>query len=179
MAQGIGLHAASKEINLTAVEKESRRRIWYCLFILDRLVSLQLGGAVMIRDTDFTIDLPSITDESDPSEVLYVCHMVGLSKIIGYVIDLLYRPAQAVIRLEQLLETISFLDSELLGWRDKLPPHLRFDHAHPFETNEIFKRQVISSCHGLIIEKFPWNKVSSFKDFNSSSLSMSRNSPFK
>lgn len=151
MAQGIGLHAAYKEADLSDREKERRRRIWYCLFILDRLVALQLGGAVMVRDTDFSVELPSASLDKDPSEVSYLCHMVGLSKVIGLAIDHLYRPAQAVIRLEQLLETISFLDRELLDWRDKLPVHLRFDHAHPFETNAVFKRQVNTNLHNLMV----------------------------
>ena len=144
MAQGIGLHASSKEAGLSEHDKEQRRRIWFCLFILDRLVALQLGGAAMVRDSDFTVELPSaVMDGGEYSEVSYLCHMVGLSKVIGYVIDLLYRPAQAVISLEQLLETISLLDKELLAWRDNLPAHLRFDHAHPFESNVTFKRQVL------------------------------------
>jgi len=141
MAQGIGLHAASKEADIEAPERERRRRIWYCLFILDRLVALQLGGAVLVRDSDFSVELPASLN-GDPPEAAYLCEMVRLSKVIGYVIDHLYRPAQAVIRLEQLLETIAALDTELISWRDRLPPHLRFDRAHPFEGNVIFKRQV-------------------------------------
>jgi Fungal specific transcription factor domain len=141
MAQGIGLHAASKEAAVEDVfERERRRRIWYCLFILDRLVALQLGGAVLIRDPDFSVDLPTAVN-GDPPEAAYLCEMSRLSKVIGYVIDHLYRPAQSVIRLEQLLETIAVLDAELISWRDGLPPHLRFDRAHPFESNIIFKRQ--------------------------------------
>jgi len=151
MAQGIGLHAAHEEGDLTQYDKERRRRIWYCLYIMDRLVALQLGGAVMIRDSDFSVDLPSEPVQFDqvsnlaPSDVSYLRHMVGLSKIIGDVIDHLYRSGQAVIRLEQLLETIHLLDNQVLAWRDQLPLHLRFDHAHPFEANAIFKRQVYTS----------------------------------
>ena len=147
-----------KETNLSEIEKERRRRIWYCLFILDRLVALQLGGAPMVRDADFSVELPSIVLDGEPSEVSYLCHMVGLSKVIGFVIDHLYRPAQAVIPLERLLETISALDKELLDWRDGLPDHLRFDHAHPFEQNAVFKRQVyLYSELADSTEKLPWN----------------------
>ena len=142
MAQGIGLHAAYKKGDLSEHEKERRRRIWYCLFILDRLVALQLGGAVIMRDADFSVELPSTVLANDDSEVSYLCNMVGLSKVIGHVIDHLYRPAQAIIQLDQLLETIRSLDAELLGWRDKLPFQLRFDHSHSFEKNPLFKRQV-------------------------------------
>jgi len=145
MAQTIGLHAAYKNGDLTEQEEERRRRLWYCLFILDRLVALQLGGAVMIRDSDFSVELPSIPLDvsSDNSELLYLRHMVGLSKVIGHVIDNLYRPDQAVIQLEHLLETIQYLDAELLDWRDKLPFQLRFDQSHSFEPNPLFKRQVL------------------------------------
>jgi hypothetical protein len=144
MAQAIGLHAAYEKTDLSEHEQEHRRRIWYCLFILDRLVALQLGGAVMIRDADFSVKLPSAAPDGtgDSSEVLYLCHMVGLSEVIGHVIDNLYRPAHVVIQLEHLLETIRYLDVELLEWRDKLPFQLRFDHSHSFENNPLFKRQV-------------------------------------
>ena len=144
MAQTIGLHAAYKNSEVSEQEKERRRRIWYSLFILDRLVALQLGGAVMIRDSDFSVELPSsqLDNATDNSELLYLRHMVGLSKVIGHVIDNLYRPAQAVIQLEQLLETVRYLDIELLEWRDQLPFHLRFDQSHSFEPSPLFKRQV-------------------------------------
>lgn len=152
MAHGIGLHAAHQEDKLLQHEREHRRKIWYCLYILDRLVALQLGGAVMIRDSEFSVDLPSESAEGGP-EVSYLRHTTGLSKIIGEVIDRIYRPGQAAIHLDQLLETITVLDSMLLGWRNQLPSHLRFDHAHPFESNPILKRQVfpyyaLSDCRG-------------------------------
>ena len=144
IAHGIGLHVAEQEEGLLRDEIEHRRKVWYCLYILDRLVALQLGGAVMIRDSDFTVDLPSETIDigSLSPEISYLRHTAGLSKIIGEVIDRIYRPGQAAIHLDQLLETVSALDSMLLSWRNQLPPHLRFFNAHPFENNVMFKRQV-------------------------------------
>ena len=99
----------------------------------------------MIRDSDFTVDLPSETIDvgSLSPEISYLRHTVGLSKVIGAVIDGIYRPGQAVIHLDQLLETIAALDSMLLSWRNQLPSHLRFFNAHPFESNVMFKRQVL------------------------------------
>jgi len=99
----------------------------------------------MIRDSDFTVDLPSETFDmgSISPEISYLRHTAGLSKIIGQVIDGIYRPGQAAIHLDQLLETIAGLDAMLLAWRYQLPPHLRFFNAHPFENNVMFKRQVL------------------------------------
>ena len=145
IAHGIGLHVADQEEGLPQQEVEQRRKVWYCLYILDRLVALQLGGAVMIRDSDFTVELPSETPDMGnfSPEISYLRHTAGLSQIIGEVIDRIYRPGQAAIHLDQLLGTISALDSMLLSWRNQLPSHLRFFNAHPFESNVMFKRQVI------------------------------------
>jgi hypothetical protein len=169
MAHGIGLHAACQEVKFSQDEKKQRREVWYCLYILDRLVALQLGGAVMIRNSDFTVDLPF---DDNALEIAYLRHTAGLSKVIGEVIDRLYRPGQAAIHLDQLLETIGFLDNMLICWREQLPSQLRFDHAHPFESNPIFKRQVLLHFKYLIAEKLPWNQVSSSPHSCSSSLSL-------
>lgn len=156
IAHGIGLHVADQETGLLQHEIEHRREVWYCLYILDRLVALQLGGAVMIRDSDFTVDLPSknLGVGSLSPEISYLRHTARLSRIIGEVIDGIYRPGQAAIHLDQLLETIATLDSMLLAWRHQLPPHLRFFNAHPFENNVMFKRQVhlphsVRDCRGI------------------------------
>lgn len=83
IAHGIGLHIAEQEEGLLRDEIEHRRKVWYCLYILDRLVALQLGGAVMIRDSDFTVDLPSETID-----------MGSLSPEISYLRSSLLRQSQ-------------------------------------------------------------------------------------
>lgn len=156
MAHGIGLHDASEEISLSPADRQRRRLVWYSLYILDRLVALQLGTAIMIRDLEFSVELPSEAGFQEgenyspssalfmtPSEISYIRQTAGLSAIIGDAIQRLYRPGQNVNDLNKLLETIGSLDLELCTWRDMLPSHLRFDHAHPFETSHVFRRQVL------------------------------------
>ena len=63
MGQSIGLHvdAAYKEEpgNPKLIDHELRRRTWYSLFVLDRLLALQLGRPTAIHETDFAVMLPS------------------------------------------------------------------------------------------------------------------------
>ena len=63
MGQSIGLHvdAAYKEEsgNPKLIDHELRRRTWYSMFVLDRLLALQLGRPTAIHETDFAVMLPS------------------------------------------------------------------------------------------------------------------------
>ena len=63
MGQSIGLHvdAAHKEDagNSKLIDHELRRRTWYSMFVLDRLLALQLGRPTAIHETDFAVILPS------------------------------------------------------------------------------------------------------------------------
>lgn len=135
---------------------EARRRIWYSLFVLDRLLSLQLGRPPAIHDGDFNVLLPSRlddagidwTDESaiptepdGPSTGDYFLLVIELSKIIGYVLRDLYSPRRQNTAMQAFQSTQS-LDKQLLGWKATLPRTMRFDFGHAFETSVIFRRQV-------------------------------------
>ncbi|KAI9877955.1 MAG: hypothetical protein M1830_002362 [Pleopsidium flavum] len=61
ISQDIGLH---NEIGpWPVIEGETRRRIWWAIYIWDRLLSLELGRPVMINDQDCNVDLPSPVDD--------------------------------------------------------------------------------------------------------------------
>ena len=84
----------------SSVKAEVGRRTWYSLYVLDRLLSLQLGRPPAIHDDDCPRSLPSRTDEAgtdweneeaqsqaqdDPSTGDYFLAVIGLSRIIGHV----------------------------------------------------------------------------------------------
>ena len=63
MSQGIGLHVSTfqgaRATSSEKVENELRRRTWYSLYVLDRLLALQLGRPVGIHTGDFDVEMPS------------------------------------------------------------------------------------------------------------------------
>ena len=161
MAQSIGLHVegsgGSSSIRDHPWPKaESRRRLWYSLYVLDRLLSLQLGRPPAIHDDDFNVALPSRLedtaidweDESPLSPLPegssggdYFLEIISLSHIISCVLHDLYSPRRS-LDLATILGCTRQLDKQLLAWKNSLPRILRFDFGHAFETSHIFRRQV-------------------------------------
>lgn len=160
MAQSIGLHvevALKSGTGLNPAEQEIRRRTWYSLYVLDRLLALQLGRPVAIHEEDYRVNLPTETGETASisnregypsliddarSTIDYFVSVIKFSRILGQVISELYRPSQVTIEPDRMLSSTAALDEKLLEWKLKLPRHLRFDLGHTFEKSVIFKRQV-------------------------------------
>lgn len=164
LAQSIGLHVegdASVKLAPNGTSLQSaRRRVWYCLYILDQLVALQLSRPPAIRREDFNVSLPTSSDglalsddaftmtvgpEKDPGIGDYFVAMIQFSHIIGLVLRSLYSPVGTRMD-EETLSTIESLNNTLLQWKLNLPRSLRFDLGHLFEKSETFQRQV---CVGL------------------------------
>ncbi|KAB8221889.1 fungal-specific transcription factor domain-containing protein [Aspergillus novoparasiticus] len=163
MGHSIGLHVENSPScpfsQETWIKDRSHwRRTWYSLYVLDRLLALQLGRPMAIHEADFHVDLPSTTDDAPFSlggddivsqERNRVCgHMmdyfiavIDFSCILGSVIRELYRPSQIDISPEQMLHSTATLDHRLIEWKLHLPRHLRFDLGHTFEKSVSFKRQ--------------------------------------
>lgn len=162
-AQSIGLHVESGDADNSllsrSIEMEKRRRVWYSVYVLDRLLALQLGRPPAIHDDDHNVPLPSRlsdsnidwnsnflqgSDDNGPSEGDYFLAVISFSEIVGRVLRSLYCPKRRNITSKDLTNTKN-LDRELLGWRSRLPRTLRFDFGHAFEQSSVLKRQVSTS----------------------------------
>lgn len=167
MGQSIGLHVDSSCSGSKSIsDSENCRRTWYSMYVLDRLLALQLGRPMAIHETDFKVELPSdhgqlafgvqtegalVEDDSSPprgSMMDYFLQVIRFSRIVGLVICELYRPSQVDLSPDQMLNNASLLDQRLSRWKADLPRHMRFDLGHTFEKSMSFKRQVcIQTTH--------------------------------
>ncbi|KAF5232139.1 hypothetical protein FANTH_13136 [Fusarium anthophilum] len=158
MAQSIGLHVEQnnpqrlKGSGRLLVER--RRRIWYCIYVLDRLISLQLGRPPAIHEDYCHVPLPSRLGDSDIDwdgdefPTMFEGHSVGdyhlevisFSKIVSQVLRDLYSPRAGQNLTSDLFNTKE-LDLKLVQWKLSLPRTLRFDLGHAFDKSFIFKRQ--------------------------------------
>ena len=127
------------------------------MYVLDRLLSLQLGRPPAIHDDDCHHSLPWRIDDTlidwDDNQVLpepppedtqggdYFLHVIEFSSIVGRVLRDIYTPRQARLAHNEL-ERTSELNRQLLDWKAGLPRTLRFDMGHAFEKSLILKRQV-------------------------------------
>ncbi len=162
VAQGIGLHVETEDAKPPRgqphLKAEVRRRIWHSLYVLDRLLALQLGRPPAVHDDDCNVSLPSRLDDGDiqwdnnedlpphapegPSPGDYFLSVIALSRIIGSVLRGVYGPRREDVSTPGMLARTRSLDQQLLDWKLGLPRTLRFDLGHAFETSVTFKRQV-------------------------------------
>ena len=162
IGQSIGIHVQDKEpaTDLAHPEHQKRseleRRLWYSLYVLDRLLALQLGRPPAIHDEDCHVPLPSrVDDEVDtasqsnnsgssedaPKVIDYFLSIISFSTIIGNVLREVYNPLQnSATDID--LDAINQIDEQLRRWKCELPRVLRFDLGHTFEKSALFKRQV-------------------------------------
>ncbi len=94
MSQNLGLHRNCDSWNITAVEKEERKRVFYCCFVVDRLACAMHGRSPIIDDRDYDTPYPSESDQDDISRVPRVIenfyYLIQLCEILGEVIRDLY-----------------------------------------------------------------------------------------
>ncbi|ETI22253.1 hypothetical protein G647_06326 [Cladophialophora carrionii CBS 160.54] len=133
----LGLHressAASSKLDLVALE--SRKRTFWCAYVLDDYLSVMLGRPRMLRDEDIDQPYPRNIDDQDllssesPDELplhgnleAFIAH-ADLAKLMGRNSDLLY-PLQPLTEDQLFDRTNEMLDS-VTQWRDRLPDFLK------------------------------------------------------
>jgi hypothetical protein len=133
----LGLHrkssAASTKLDLVALE--SRKRTFWCAYVLDDYLSVMLGRPRMLRDEDIDQPYPRNIDDQDllssePPDDLplhgnleaFIAH-ADLAKLMGRNSDLLY-PLHSLTEDQLFDRTHEMLDS-ITRWRDALPDFLK------------------------------------------------------
>ncbi|KAI1324312.1 fungal-specific transcription factor domain-containing protein [Xylariaceae sp. FL0255] len=156
LGQSIGLHVNIEDSKLyhidapsEAKQSEAVSRVWYSLYILDRLLALQLGRPPAISDEYCHVSIPDRHMEFDvgfgnnnEEERLYVSQyfvsMIEFSSIVGRILREVYHPQR---ELATKLNMVAQHCKLLVNWKTKLPRNLRFDLGHAFENSMVLKRQ--------------------------------------
>ncbi|EPE02607.1 c6 transcription factor [Ophiostoma piceae UAMH 11346] len=130
MAIGLGMH---QELPATSsasdTEREHRRRVWWSIYSLDRILSLKSGHPISILDEDIGVRMPSqLPGEAVESPVVVLCCYTELSRILGEINTLIYRRSAASTHTGQsLVQTVHSILQSLIQWEEALPKALRLD----------------------------------------------------
>jgi hypothetical protein len=135
LAIGMGLHspsASAKQLPMDA--QEHRRRIFWSLYMADRVVSLSLGRPFAIRDDDIDLDPFSavdddriLTDQILPqpplksSDLIVPLHILSLRQIASQIFDQVYSNKNKHLEDSEQAEIFSRLHAQLLEWRRTIP----------------------------------------------------------
>ncbi|KAK8240198.1 putative C6 transcription factor [Phyllosticta capitalensis] len=140
----LGLHRnITYDKNISAVEIENRRRVWWTVYTFDRLCSSKLGHPVMIRDEDIDAPYPSV-DGLTPEEreefidVDQLCANIKLAQITGNILNLIYSIPGAQHEVNFVRNVHKILTS-LKEWDASLKPGLRLDHTvtPPYKSRSV------------------------------------------
>ncbi|RCI05378.1 hypothetical protein CU098_004292 [Rhizopus stolonifer] len=115
MAQDIGLHRSCKDWNLPSEEKESRHRVFYVCYVLDRLLGARAGKPLTILDRDFDTPL-ELVDQS-------MVALVKLCEILGRILKAMYAPKCKPANIQAGLDDptiLTVLEGRLKHWKATL-----------------------------------------------------------
>ncbi|KAJ6110878.1 hypothetical protein N7486_003113 [Penicillium sp. IBT 16267x] len=147
MATGMGLHTAEVYQSLAVDAAEQQKRIFFCLYMMDRVVSLALGRPFAIQDDDITVEpFSNVDDENikpdgitstinlEPSTMAVPLHILALRRIASDIGSQVHSPKFSRQKSpEAREETLQSLDKRLLDWRRGMPfplPDLQSKVAH-------------------------------------------------
>ncbi|EWZ46232.1 fungal-specific transcription factor domain-containing protein [Fusarium oxysporum Fo47] len=137
LATVMGLHLNIGDTYLADPElREHRIRVWWSVYILDRLLSSKIGLPLLISDEDISVDLPSnspaLTSE-DFGDHSHFLAIVRLAKIAGNISRSLY------VRTPQrgtFLQRVARIREELDHWKGELPDQVKADFSRTDETED-------------------------------------------
>ncbi|USW53315.1 hypothetical protein Slin15195_G066340 [Septoria linicola] len=129
LSVSLGLHRTRDyAIDTSPVAREYRCRIWWTLYLFDRLISSKLGYPLGIRDEDIDVELPSDNrlskaEKEEFHDSVHLCAHAKLAKITGSILSDVYclphRSANTFVR------RVHRVLNELRRWDTELPTTLR------------------------------------------------------
>jgi len=136
IAIGIGLHAAPSPavLRLPLDVQEYRKRLFFSLYMMDRVVSVSLGRPFGIQDHDIEIDnFANVDDENilpdvvlpqsqlRPSAAAVPLHILALRKICGKIFEQVYSNRNRHLSAPERDMILHNIHQELIDWRRGMP----------------------------------------------------------
>ncbi|UNI17869.1 Transcriptional activator [Purpureocillium takamizusanense] len=134
MAVSLGLH---EEVEWAApgdddAEAEHRRRVWWSVYSMDRILCVKSGNPISIQDEDVGVGPPSrLPADPEYCPAVVLRHYTELSRILGRIHTTIYRrPGQGAPRSgRSLIAAVQAIMTALSRWHRELPEGLRFEPA--------------------------------------------------
>ncbi|XP_044722134.1 fungal specific transcription factor domain-containing protein [Hirsutella rhossiliensis] len=139
MAISLGLHQEVSPGAATAAgagadeaaAREHRRRVWWSVYSLDRILCAKSGNPLTIQDDDIGVDQPAPlagADDAASCPAVMLRHYTQLSRILGRIHTTIYRRA-APRSGRSLMASVQSIVLALSRWHRELPDRLRFEPA--------------------------------------------------
>ncbi|GAD99826.1 acetate regulatory DNA binding protein FacB [Paecilomyces variotii No. 5] len=135
----LGLHQSQKRFSMNPLTSETRKKVFWCQYVLDRFSAALTGLPALLREDDIRTEYPADVDDENVTETGFLPTLPGestrlssalalfsASRILNKVLEDLYpSPAGYEIPISKL----HVLSEQLDEWSKSLPPHLRLEFA--------------------------------------------------
>src|SRR5690606_17622022 len=117
-------------VRLSPEAHETRRRLFWAIFVLDQFISVSQGRTMSFREVEPEADLPRIDNEdpNDPEEINIVSDCVEkikLVKINHHSLILVRKVLTRVVTCDETIPQGNELYQKLLHWKANLPSRLQ------------------------------------------------------
>ncbi|CAG8511267.1 6722_t:CDS:2 [Paraglomus occultum] len=142
MAQALGLDR--NETTSSPAEDEERRRVFYCLYTVDRWAGFLFGKPHIITDINVSVPLPTLAN-FDPMTRDFFISFLKLSRILGSIWNFGYSSqpkASPATWSEQAMDEKSPLRQirgALAKWLKELPDSLQYQYLPSTDSRDIFQ----------------------------------------
>ncbi|KAH9844024.1 fungal-specific transcription factor domain-containing protein [Rhodofomes roseus] len=166
-AQDLGLHRSPRRLFISPIEKETRRKVWWGVYTLDRMLALALGRPLGVEDIDCDVELPVDVDDEllpdyfagatisrEPPQLMKgFIDLIQLYRIAGKVLRQVYALDKCREILEpekraELQRAVESLDRELTKWCDDLPEAFK---SRPMTDKQVSMGAVLCSHYYSIL----------------------------
>ncbi|CAD6892718.1 unnamed protein product, partial [Tilletia laevis] len=159
VAIDIGIHRAIMPLEMNVAELEMRRRVWSCVYTMDRLLGIALGRPLGIEDINHDQMRPALSLENGPQRI-----MPGFNLLID-LIQLQALLCRCVTRLNNArshsdMDAVKSLrgqaldfEAQLAAWIARVPPHLRLgmcESGSPWEIQSVVLMATFHSAEMLL-----------------------------
>ncbi|KAL0082258.1 Zn(2)-C6 fungal-specific transcription factor [Phycomyces blakesleeanus] len=151
MAQDLGLHRNCDHWDIPSEERERRKRVFWCCYILDRILSASYGRSATFEERDCDVPLPTVDDDDDEDEpetnpdsenaqppvriMIAFTHLISLCHILGDVLkNVYYAKSLYHASINHVEHILSSLNQRLDKWHDNLPFSIRYDPSNPHNS---------------------------------------------
>ncbi|KAL0934746.1 fungal specific transcription factor domain protein [Colletotrichum truncatum] len=153
-AQALGLHRRSVGPLSNHVTREYRKRLFWSIYINDRIISSIFGRPCAIHDDDIDQDECALANDEDITasgchltasgefcSAAALVHYARLARILGRILRSFYSPAARNHGIMQLHQAATDFERSLLDWQKNLPAYLNYVALPPSALSIMTQRQ--------------------------------------
>jgi hypothetical protein len=164
IALELGLHKyddLESQTNLTQLEREYHRLIFWCLYCMDRRLAVYTKKPCILREEDIDQKMPNYyvvttnpyASENDLYRAMHLNYMIYYSQIAGKFLTGTHN-----------IETIEKFETMLKNWQESLPPELKLDEKSqaPPHFSRKLKSILYLKSNLMLLHLYSSNKMASY-----------------